>query len=183
MKSLIAILFFISSYIYGQDFVLPKNENTGKVTFESVVIVDSLSSEQLYLKSRFWLSNVFVKSKNVIDLEDPINKTIIAKGNTPVIIKGNFGDEPGGYVSFKLSLFFRDGRYRYILTDFEHVYDGEKSGFGSGGALENEKPACGNFFLTKKNWQRIKQQTDVVAKGLVNSLHFEMLKKQESDKW
>lgn len=183
MKKLLFFIVFLSSFVYGQDVVFPVDKETGKVVFEGVVQVDSLSAEQLYLKSRFWLANVFVKSKNVIDLEDPINKTIIAKGNAPVIIKGNLGDEPGGYVSFKLSLFFRDGRYRYILTDFEHVYDGGKSGFGSGGALENEKPACGNFFLTKKNWQRIKQQTDVVAKGLVNSLHFEMLKKQESDKW
>lgn len=176
-------LFFIPATIFSQVIELPTNEQTGKVVYEGVVEVDSVFAGQLYSRAKLWLANAFVKSKNVIDLDDPSGNTIIAKGNAPVIIMGNFGKESGGYISFKLSLFFKDGRYKYILTDFDHVYDGGKAGFGSGGDIENEKPACGTFYLTMKNWTRIKDQTDKIANGLVISLQTEMVKGQETENW
>ena len=183
MKTLTILFYLIPATIFSQAIEFPTNKQTGKVVYEGVVEVDSVSADQLYSRAKLWLANVFVKSRNVIDLDDPSSNTIVAKGNAPVIIMGNLGKEDGGYISFKLSLFFKDSRYKYILTDFDHVYDGGKAGFGSGGDIENEKPACGTFYLTMKNWTRIKEQTDEIANGLVSSLQTEMARGQETEKW
>ncbi len=183
MKPLILLILLLPLTLLGQDIDLPFNKETGKVIYEGVVEVDSNSADQLYAKAKLWLANSFVKSKNVIDLDDPTSKTIVANGNAPVIIMGNLGKEDGGYVSFKLSLFFKDGRYKYVLTNFEHVYNGGKAGYGSGGNIENETPACGKFYLTMKNWNRIKEQTNEFAIGIVNSLQTDMTKSQATEGW
>lgn len=183
MKTLIFITLLFPFTLLGQDVNFPVDKETGLVTYEGVVQVDSSSAEELYSKAKLWLANIFVKSQNVIDLDDPKSKIIVIKGRSPVVIKGNLGKEDGGYVAFKLSLLFKDGRYKYILTEINHVYDVGKAGFGSGGNIENETPACGKFFLTMKNWNRIKGQTNDFAIGIIKSLQTDMTKAHATEGW
>ena len=59
-----------------------------------------------------------------------------------------------GYFNFTITFQSKDGRYRYNITDIYH----DNPGGSSGGYIKNEKPECGTFSMTKKEWLKIKTQ-------------------------
>lgn len=90
-----------SQNVNCEKFVTFKN---GRVFYEGVVTVDSVSSATLYNNTKLWLGKTFVSSKDVVQSE-VVNSLIVAKGmidNT----------------TFTLTLQFKDGKYKYEISDF-----------------------------------------------------------------
>jgi len=154
-KILIFGLLIFSMSLYAQDF--PISEKTGKVTYESVVKVDGASASELYVRANEWFLKKSAKTLNSADaVIQKLNKEkgkIIGKGYISVSRNGAFF---GGGFNFTITVTAKEGRYRYIITDIEHY--AKKSEMHSGGAIENEKPACGTFFMLKRHWRNIKKQ-------------------------
>jgi hypothetical protein len=73
-----------------------------------------------------------------------------------------------GQVTFTASIFVKDGKYRYIFTDFVHVGDVKTK--ASGGKLENVNPDCGSTKMSSKSWVLIKNKTASNATILTNDL-------------
>ena len=186
MKKLftLAIVILISAICFGQT-IMPIDSNTYRITYQQVVELPNLKSEELYLKAKEWFSNAFVRGKSVIDLDDDKGFKIIGKGTVNITFKnelGNIGD--GGNVSFKISLFFKDNRYKYIITDFIHEQSpGMTSRRAIGGPLESEKPACGRYLLPMKYWERVHEDTQSQIEQLILSLNKFLKGQNSSEGW
>ena len=132
---------------------LPINEQTGKVTFLEVVDAKGLTAQKLYELTKSW-----AESKGYVSQEDIAGDRIVYKGSTKVYYPSASGggttDE--GVVHFSVSGFFKDGKYRIIITDFTHEGNGK---LPDGGKLENESPECGKIKMTGRGWVTIKNKT------------------------
>ncbi len=179
----IAIMIISSAFTFGQ-IIMPIDSITNKIAYQDVIELPNHTAEQLYLKSKEWFSGTFVSGKNVIDLDDSKGFKIIGKGTINILFKnglGNVGD--GGNVAFKISLFFKDNRYKYIVTDFVHVASpGMTVKTAIGGNLENEHPDCGRT-LPMKYWAIVHEDTKIQINKLVLSLKNFMASKNTSDGW
>ena len=109
MKSLLCLTLILvfSITVQAQDKlkgILPLMN--GKVTYTSVIQVDSVPAEEIYNRAKLWLSNNF----EYIKLDD--KDKIMSRG---YIKYGNFK------ILLTLTIKIKDGRYKYELTDFKWV--------------------------------------------------------------
>lgn len=165
---------------------LPIDNETGKITYKGVVEFKGMTAQQLYLRGKAWFSKAFGSGKAVIDFDDNVGFKIIAKGKFHITIKGNLGKQAGGYVNFTLSLFFKDGKYKYIFSNFYH--EGEDYGnahINSAGPLEIEKQkgalSQNNWFAYHDNWNYLKEQTNEEVLSLIKSLYQSMLNSNKEE--
>ena len=181
MKKLVFIVFLIAfSSLKAQ--ILPIDSVTKLVTYQGVETVSGKTKLEIYSALRGWVATAFKDSKSVIQMDDKDAGKIICVGNIPVSFL-NRRNEPymdAGIVKFELTILIKDGRYKYIFSNFFHEFKGRTSGNitydCSGEKIENEKPACGTFSLSKSNWESIKQQIDEIAKKMIKNLHDSSLK-------
>lgn len=151
MKFFIPILLLSPCFLYAQN-----NINTDTLTFDysGVVQVDTSSAKILQSRAKLFIAENFKSAKSVIQLDDQEAGVIVAKGNfVPTIKAPLLGHIGYGYVSFSLKLQFKDGKYKYTITDFFHTGDGNVQ---EGGNLTNTKPACGTFLMSKDYWHQVK---------------------------
>jgi len=186
MKNLLFPLFLIfSSFLSAQEnekIVLPIDSTTNLVTYSGVVQIKDRTAKQLYSNGKAWFTKAFGSGKATIDFEDNVDFKIIGKGKIHISVNGSFGKQPGGYVNFTISLFFKDGRYKYIFSSFYHEgEDYQKSvrvHINSAGPLEIEKQegaiSQNNWFAWKNNWNFLKEQTNEEILSLISSLNQNM---------
>lgn len=183
MKQAFLILSLLISAIYvsAQSSTMPVNES-GKIEFTSIVLVDSSNAATLYSKSKLFIANTFVSAKDVTQLADEETKTVVVKGLIPIEIKSMGKYWPFGNVYAKITIQCKDGRYKYSITDLVHEHRTVKNDV-SGGNLENEKPICGTLFMPKKQWEAVKECTNEKVKALIAKLTKEMVSTASTDKW
>lgn len=145
------LLFFLVMRVSAQN--LPVNEKTGKVTFLEVVDAKGMTGAELYKALNEWLiSKGFTeKSKEDNSFE------AVYTGMVPLdYTSAKPGKNDKGKVNFTFSVFCKDGKYRFIVTDF--VHEGLE-GAANGGKLENVTPDCGKGGMVPGNWVSIKNKT------------------------
>jgi len=170
-KTILNILFLLSiSNVYSQ---------TERVELK---IIDSLNltRQELYLRARSFVAYNFKNSKNVIQMDDKEAGKIICKGSMTPLSKGTFGMTYKSNVDFTLTIDIKDGKYRAIISDLYHTGLGTTKD-AIGGAIENEKPACGTFFIPKKDWDKIKEATKRDASAFLDNLKEAMSKEVKKD--
>lgn len=112
---IIASLTAAGAYCQEEDrkeWVLPIVDD--KVTFSQIVKCGEKPADLLYSGIKMSLAEIFKSAKDVIQLDDKENRTIIAKGI-------NQSDDKSSHFEFTLRLTARDGRYRIDLTNFVFV--------------------------------------------------------------
>ncbi|WP_352422269.1 DUF4468 domain-containing protein [Proteiniphilum sp.] len=87
------------------DLIPSKN---GKVFYTEVVNVENSKSIELYNNAKMWIASTFKSAKSVIqsDVE-----------GTSIVVKGRLNYVTDGDSPFILTIQFKDGRYKYELTD------------------------------------------------------------------
>ncbi len=151
---------------YSQEIQLPRNPETNLIEFSDVIILDStIIKVELYNRAREWIALSFISANDVIQMDDKDAGIIIAKCNIPISDGGMYLVE--GKVEFTVKIQMKDGRCKYWFNNFYH--SSYKEGY-SGGALENEKPLCGNFNMMKKGWIKVKEMTYSYVKSMIASL-------------
>jgi len=153
---LLLIIGLLASYtlsIAAQE--LPVDKETGKITFTDVVQLENttISPEQLYSIAREWFATTFNSANDVLQMDDKDLGKLIGKANFGIDMTAYQTDS---HVDFTISVFVKEGRYKYTITDLEHVSN--QNGY-SGGALEDDKPDCGGMRMVKKGWLQVKEQT------------------------
>jgi hypothetical protein len=121
MKSVVPIFILIISAftMHAQQKlmnILPVKES--KVNYSEVITVDSASKDVLYNRAKRWYVDVYNSAQNVIQLDDKENGEIVGKGNFDVY--WNMGALVGTEkvaIYHKLSIFLKDGRYKYEIAD------------------------------------------------------------------
>jgi hypothetical protein len=171
----ISLLLFLSLSIKAQK----------PLTFEDVVTIDStLMQESLYNRGHNWVVSIFKNPQKVIQLDDKQGGQIICKGNFAYnqkkFIWGG-SETTKGYINFTIKLFFKNGRYKYVFTDFIHEPINDGNSFG---VITTEEEYPGKMSLTSKSWRKwiwddIKEQIDLNVKIFEASLLEEMNKKSE----
>jgi hypothetical protein len=158
--------------------------------WEEVVNVDSTTTKtELFNRARHWFSNTFKSEKDVISISDKDAGEI--SGNAVVEYKSTRFYVGvvcvNGYVNFKINVYVKDGRYKYIIHSLIHegsYYDGNKP-ISYGLLTESQippKPTRGG--ANKKAWAEIKAQATSQIDALINSLKTEMATKSEAqDDW
>jgi hypothetical protein len=178
-NTLFSSFMLISSILLAQDF--PINEKTGKVSYEGIIKVDDATAADLYVKASEWFAMTFNSANNVIQMQDKDAGKIIGKG----AIKVEKSGYPNGVFDFTIKFSSKEGRCRYIITDIAHDKRGSALN-GSGGAIENEKPACGSMYMFKKHWKKLKEQAHNKITVLSNDLANHMSasnSEEEDDDW
>ena len=100
---------------------LPIDSASNKITYTKVVWLDtSLTQLELFSRAREWFARAFKSSNNVIQMEDKDAGKIVGKGLTQVYCKSMGADRKCGFVNFTISIYLKDGRYKYEITDFYH---------------------------------------------------------------
>lgn len=176
-----AIIVLITSFAYGQKEApeLPIDSSTKRITYSEVVLVDSLVSKQeLYSRAREWFAKAYNSANNVIQMEDNVNGKIIGKALVPVKLKVLGTVYDAGSIHYTISLYLKDGRYKYEITDFYHT----------GNSLKNieDYGACENMINSdykvsgvsqKKNFNGYLFQMDNNVKDLISDLKASMTTK------
>jgi hypothetical protein len=193
-------LFFLSaltllsvSTTFGQKKetpILPIDSATSKITYSEVVFVDSLTNKnELFLRAREWFAKTYKSSMNVIQMEDKENGKIIGKALLKVFMT-TFVDSQleSGFINYSISIYIKDGRYKYEITDFYHTGMFINSSVGTspdGGPCEklfNEKKGFwGNSY--KKTYGSYLYQMDNNIKSLISNLKTAMSTNTKKQEW
>ena len=112
------------SSVFGQKETpkLPIDSSTSKITYSEVIHVDSLANKQeLFSRAREWFAKAYKSSTNVIQMEDKESGKIVGKALMQVYHKALGTEYQGGYINYTISIYMKDGRYKYEVTDFHHT--------------------------------------------------------------
>ena len=144
----ISLLSFLSTN--GQSLLpeFPIDSLTGKITYTDVVVIDSITEPtKLFSIAREWFAKSYNSSNHVIQMEDKENGKLIGRATIPVTYTGSFNTHwEGGYIDYTIALYFKQGRYKYEISDFIHhgtLVQGEKTPDGG---------PCENLLKTKKGF-------------------------------
>ena len=173
MKKITLLLILFTSFLHSQKdktVILPIDKTTGKITYQGVVKVDGVGSEELYLRARSWFAHSFNSANHVIQMDNLDSGIIVGKGLFNVNYKNPLGFiSQGGAVHFSLDVRVKEGRFKYVLTDIK--YDSSSlEQINSHGDLREKKPGGGINNMGKKGWKFMKEQTDEKSIDLINSL-------------
>ena len=172
---LLTIGLIISMTCRSQDVNLPKNSE-GKVEYSSVVNVDSISADILFSKAKLFITEAFKSGKDVTQLIDEATKTIIGKGTIKVEVAKMLGMVFPGYVKFTVTISSKEGRYKYIFTNFILDYQGGTSQPRIEASLDNENnPRT----VSKKQWAFVKGQVNETILLMIKDLKSTMQKNEE----
>lgn len=132
---------------------LPVDAGTGKITYLEVVDATGVKPADLTKVVKDWAT------KQGFTVKEETADKLVYNASTTVDYPGvNGSTTEKSPVTFTLSVFIKDGKYRYIATDFFHVGDAKSK--ASGGKLENVTPECGATKMTSKSWVMIKNKTN-----------------------
>lgn len=170
MKPLLLLILLLPAIGYTQ-IKLPVNTE-GKIAYEEIVSADStLTAGVLYGKAISWFSDTFKSPKDAIRQQSPTTHHITANGLTNTNWTNIFNGDLKGKLSFKITLDFKDGRYKYLITDLVYVdnkynsYPGliedaisknkkysEKAAFYIDQAVQGVISSLKSSMATKANW-------------------------------
>ncbi|MDB5272634.1 MAG: hypothetical protein JWO58_1001 [Chitinophagaceae bacterium] len=152
---------------------LPVDQGTGKITYLEVVDAAGVKAADLNKVVKEWAT------KQGFALKEEAGDKLVYAASTAVeypAVSGT-GTEKGK-VNFSLSVFCKEGKYRYILTDF--VHEGDVKTKATGGKLENVNPDCGATKMSGKGWVTIKNKTGANMKVLTDDLK-RVIKEYQND--
>jgi hypothetical protein len=123
-KYLIGFLLLASIHAFGQKETpkLPIDEDTKRITYSDVIMVDSsVTKNELFSRAREWFAKTYNSSTDVVQMEDKENGKLVGKALTQVYHKAMGSNYPSGHINYTISLYFKDGRYKYEITNFHHT--------------------------------------------------------------
>jgi hypothetical protein len=164
MKKSLFSLFIALVFCFGAfSQNLPVDAGTGKITYLEVVDATGVKPADLTKVVKEWATKQGFTLK-----EEAADKLVYDASISVEYPNINGSATEKSLVTFSLSVFIKDGKYRYIATDFFHV--GDLKVKASGGKLENVTPECGATKMTSKSWVLIKNTTNSKLIALTDDL-------------
>ena len=175
MKILFIILLPILSFAQKEIPNLPIDSVTQLITYTGVVQVTG-NKDELYSRAREWFAKAYNSSLNVIQMDD--KEKIIGKALMTVYWKNLVGvTSEAGNVNYTISIFFKDGKYKYEITNFYHTGNQYISDIGSCEKMMTEKRRS-----YKKTYDYILNQVNENINNLIFSLKEGMEKQADKAK-
>jgi hypothetical protein len=114
------LLFIINPFgSWAQENNIPVDEETGLITYQEVVTEEG-NKESFFDRSIKWINAYYSNPVDVTKTRDP--ESGMVKGMHRIRLKNVLDDgvqADAGTVQYRFSLEFKEGRYRYTLTEFE----------------------------------------------------------------
>jgi len=155
--------------------ILPVDSITKLITYSEVVYLnDSISKNELFSRAKSAFAVIYKNSILILN-EDRDAGVISAQGTiqATVTFLGEYRD--AGVINFTLTLSCKDGKYRYILTDF--VFQEENTS-------RNLNPLNKPADLSINQWKELKNNIHERMKKLIATIKTEMNKPSaQYDKW
>ena len=154
---------------------LPVDPDSKLITYKEVVNQDG-NKDFLYDRGAEWLRAYYLSPVSVAKVQDKVNGKIEGTARIPLYYQDETGlKRDAGIVYYDLKLEFKDGKYRYILTNFHlkasSMYPLEKY-------FNKSDPAY------NANWESYLYQTDTTMRSLIVNLKKGMLPKViKKDEW
>ena len=118
----ILTFFTVESFAQNDNPNLPIDKATGKITYTGIVHVDtSLNKQELFYRAIEWFAKTCNSSTKVIQMEDKESGVIVGKALMQVYRKSLDNDYKCGFINFSISVYFKDGRYKYEITGFYYT--------------------------------------------------------------
>ncbi len=137
--------------------------------YTEIIKVDSVNKQALYQRARAWANDIFRSSKNVLQIDDKENGEIAGNAKLDATITWNALGKRTAItsVNFKFQIIVKDGKYKYVFTDFT-----EDGYYGYLLTSANENP-YNTKMVSKKNlnliWTSLKASTDYKIISLINN--------------
>lgn len=119
MKKILFLLCIGNVFAFGQAINLPIDSITKNITYTNVVNVDSLSKNELFSRAQEWVVKTYNSGKDVVQLSDKDNGKLIGNGALDVSWKNM-----SGYIKYTISIYVKDGKYKYEITNLHHIMSG-----------------------------------------------------------
>ncbi len=172
-------LLFLTGFLSifpSQDIEYPINEN-GKYSFSEVVELPGLNRDQLFKNGEKFMKKIKVlNSKKKFHFKDELDYSMSNRGSFYVYRIGSIKKAIDGAVEYDITLEFKDGKYRYTITNFIfHEYHRNRYG--------KYEPINGKYIplemnmtsLNKKEWERHKEVVYQKTQALIANLYSEMV--------
>lgn len=163
--------------------------NDRPLLYTEVIKVDSnIFKNILFERARAWLNDKFRNYKEVSQIQDKESGELSIKGILFTHYLNSMAGS-GAYcnVRFKLSIWVKDGRYKYEFTDYNDECFVASGSYYSLGILTNREVFKEKGFAKKylnDLWIEVKYQTDKETNEMISSLKAEMSKsKIVKDEW
>ena len=160
-----ALLMAVSSVTLAQNKTtrLPVNEETELITYEKVQEVPGADQAELYRRGLAWCMGYFKNPNDVIRERDSLSGAILCKARFKITNPPNKEGlaTDAGLVQYTLKLMFKEGRYRYVLTDINWK---QQSYYG----VEKWMDTTNQYYKTE--FEFYLQQTDAKAKEILKDL-------------
>lgn len=127
---LIASWLLLSSLsLYAQaptETTLPVDTETRKVTYTGVVAVQGAKQSELYTRAKLWLAMTYDDPKDVVKVDEKDAGLLVLRAYTDIPIRFS----PVATIpvqqemSYTLMLNFKDGRYKYTITNYRLIANG-----------------------------------------------------------
>lgn len=157
---------------------MPVDDKTGMITYTKVVESPGLSATQAYQKGLAWAMKYYKNPTDVIRERDSLNNSMLCKARFKI---SNPPDKKGfatdaGLVMYTLKVQFKDGRYRYELTEINWK---QTSHYPAERWMDTKNQ------MYKSEYAYYLQQTDTEVKEVIKSLEKAMQEKEaaKSDDW
>jgi hypothetical protein len=113
----IAIILAVNFRIAGQ--ALPIDADTKKITYREIVNQDG-SPKNLFNRAILWINAFYINPSDVLRSRDTVNYKIEIKHRIDVwnVDKDSNRTTKAEIVEYSLALEFKEGRYRFTITDF-----------------------------------------------------------------
>jgi hypothetical protein len=156
---------------------IPVDPQTHLITYQGVVELPGVSKADLYTRAYAWVANTYQSANAVIQMQDKEAGQLVAKGLTRITVRSLGMNVDAGFIRHTLTIYAKDGRYKYVLTNLTHE-DSRAKGV-SVGPLEREDDLP--LGLTKKMWANMKSDANRDAYRLVAELQAAMSLKGAKD--
>ena len=185
MKYLIIfILGVLSISAYGQ--------NT--LEYSEVVEVEGVTQKELFKRARMWFNRTYKDSKEILNIIDKESGELSGKAQTGFTYNSLlWGNTVNGIISYRISIYVKEGRYKYVIQQFIHegaAYNGGQFKVGLI-TLDEHCPyqlLSGSYKIPQKRaddiWKDIKEKIYSEKDYLIKSIEKGMkIPSESSDDW
>lgn len=157
------------------------------LTLSEVIQVTNTDKNELFVRGREWFNNNFKSSKDVLQIIDKETGELLGKGIMKVNYSWRYMGEKQSTteISFQMNIWVKDNRYKYELTNFTTIEDGNNINFGLINNSNETKVKYPGFNEKKLNemYLSIKQGTIIKAYQLIDDLKIKMEEESKSSNW
>jgi len=167
----------LSDYDPADAAPLPVDSENQRITYQGVVQVPGVSQADLYTRAAAWVAHAYSPPTQVKPQPDAGELTV--KGQRIITLYTTYADvmrrSYAGVVHHTLTIYVKDGRYKYVLTDLTHDATGVPS-LRSGGALEQEHASLFGYvgIGSRQSWEELKVEATRDVRHLMADLQAAM---------